>query len=99
MRIQEKFITKMKTIEGFKMRSLCDMFVITGEGLKQINYNKIISLNASAAFLWERIEGKDFSIETLADLLTGEYEIDRERALKDSEAIAKSWIEAGIVEE
>ncbi len=89
----------MKTIEGFKMRPLCDMFVITGEGLKQINYNKIISLNASAAFLWERVEGKEFSLETLAELLVGEYEIDKERALKDSEAIAKSWIEAGIVEE
>ena len=39
---------------------------------------------------------------TLLDKLDGlvsRYEVDRETALKDSEAIAAKWIEAGIVTE
>jgi xanthine dehydrogenase molybdopterin-binding subunit B len=40
----------------------------------------------------------DFTAETMADLLTGEYEVDRETALKDSTALLEKWTELGFVE-
>ena len=89
----------MKIVEGFRFRNIGQEHIVTGEGLAQINFNKMISLNDSAAFLWERIEGRDFSVQDLADALVEEYEIDAETALRDSEAIARKWIEAGIVAE
>ncbi len=89
----------MKTIPGFTLRPLGKEFIITAENVKQINFNKMISLNESAAYLWRSVDGKEFTAETLADLLLERYEIDRETALKDSEAIAAKWIEAGIVTE
>ncbi|MBR1869248.1 MAG: PqqD family protein [Bacteroidales bacterium] len=89
----------MKIVEGFRLRNIGQEHIVTGEGLAQINFNKMISLNDSAAFLWERIEGRDFSVQDLADALVEEYEIDAETALRDSEAIARKWIEAGIVAE
>lgn len=87
----------MKTVPGFTLRPLGKEFIITAESVKQINFNKMISLNESAAYLWKSVDGKDFSPEDLADLLVERYEIDRETALKDSEAIAAKWVEAGIV--
>ena len=87
----------MKTVPGFTLRPLGKEFIITAESIKQINFNKMISLNESAAFLWREVDGKDFTPEDLADLLVGRYEIDRETALRDSEAIAAKWKEAGIV--
>lgn len=87
----------MKTIEGFNLRSLGKEYIITAENFKQINFNKMISLNESAAYLWKSVDGKEFTAETLADLLVERYEIDRETALRDSEAIAAKWKEAGIV--
>ena len=87
----------MKTVPGFTLRPLGKEFIITAESVKQINFNKMISLNESAAYLWKSVDGKDFSPEDLADLLVERYEIDRETALKDSEAIAAKWLEAGIV--
>ena len=87
----------MKTIEGFNLRSLGKEYIITAENFKQINFNKMISLNESAAYLWRSVDGKEFTAETLADLLVERYEIDRETALRDSEAIAAKWKEAGIV--
>lgn len=88
----------MKIKDGFRLRTLGTEYIVTAEGDRQINFNKIISLNSSAAFLWKNVEGKDFTAEDLADLLVGEYDVDRERAIEDSKAISVKWIEAGIVE-
>jgi hypothetical protein len=89
----------MKTVPGFTLRPLGKEFIITAESIQKINFNKIISLNESAAFLWKEVDGKEFTPDDLADLLVSRYEVDRETALKDSEAIAAKWIEAGIVTE
>jgi len=88
----------MKQIEGFKLRPLGKEFIITGEGVAQVNFNKMISLNATAAYLWECVEGKDFSVDDLKAALLDRYEVDEETAAKDAAAIAEKWIECGIVE-
>lgn len=88
----------MKTKEGFVLREMCGENIITGEGLEHINFNKLISLNATAAFLWNAVAGKEFTVEEMAQLLVDEYEIGMELALKDSEALCQAWIEAGIAE-
>lgn len=88
----------MKTVEGFRLRPLGAEFIVTGESVKQVNFNKMISLNESAAYLWREVEGKEFSVEDLANLLVARYEIDLETATKDSAAIAEKWVDAGIAE-
>ena len=87
----------MKTAEGFILRQLAKEYIITAENIRNINFNKLISLNESAAYLWQAVEGKEFDAKTLADLLVERYEIDAETALRDSEAIIVKWKEAGIV--
>lgn len=77
---------------------MCGENIITGEGLEHINFNKLISLNSTAAFLWNAVVGKEFTVESMAQLLVDEYGIDMELALKDSAALSQSWIEAGIAE-
>ena len=89
----------MRIKEGFKIRTMLGENIVTGEGAAQINFNKIISLNESAAFLWRSVEGKDFDAESLAGLLVEEYGIERELALNDARAIAQKWLGIGIVEE
>ena len=89
----------MKIIDGFVLRPLGEEFIVIGEGISQINFNKMISLNSTAAFLWENVEGKDFTVEDLTKLLTDNYEVEEERAAADAATIAAKWIEAGIVSE
>jgi len=80
------------------MRPLGKEFIIVSEGLSQVNFNKMISMNATAAYLWKSVEGKDdFSVEDLKNLLLDEYEVDEETAAKDAAAIAEKWLEIGIV--
>lgn len=89
----------MKIKKGFVLRQLLGEYVITGEGLERVNFNKIINLNATAAYLWESVQDKEFTAEILADLLMDRYEVDKETALKDSQTLIQSWTEAGLVEE
>lgn len=88
----------MKTKAGFVLREMCGENIITGEGIEHINFNKLISLNATAAFLWKALEGKEFTVESMAQMLVDEYGIDMELALKDSEKLSQAWINAGIAE-
>lgn len=87
----------MKILEGFRLRKLGNEHIIIGEGLQQVNFNKMVSLNETAAFLWHKLEGLDFTVEDMADLLCGEYEVDREVALKDAASLAEKWLEAGLI--
>lgn len=88
----------MKAKTGFKLRTLGRDHILTPEFSSNINFNKMIVLNESAAYLWQAVDGKEFSVESLADLLVEKYEIDREQAEKDAASLADKWVEAGIAE-
>lgn len=88
----------MKIKEGFTLRTLCGEHIVVGEGLDQVNYNKIISLNNSAAYLWEQVQGKEFTLEDLATLLTDQYEVSADKALQDVKRMISSWQELGLIE-
>jgi len=88
----------MKLIEGFRLRPLGKEYIVTPESVAQINFNKMISLNSSAAYLWKSVEGREFTPEDLKRLLLDRYDVEEEVAGRDAEAIARTWIEAGIAE-
>lgn len=81
------------------MRTLGKEYIIVGEGLGQTNFNKMISLNGTAAYLWESVEGKDFNADDLRDLLLEKYEVEEEVAARDAKALLEKWVEAGLVAE
>ena len=90
--------TDMKIKKGFVLRQMCGENIVTAEGLEHINFNKLISLNNTAAFLWEKVKGKEFTAEEMAQYLVEEYGIDMELALTDAGKLAQAWIDAGIAE-
>ena len=87
----------MKTKKGYRMRPLGQEYILVAEGLEVENANQMISMNATAAFLWEAVEGKDFDAETLTQLLVDEYGIDKETAKKDVMPLLQTWEKAGII--
>lgn len=88
----------MKTKKGFKLRSICGENVIVAEGIENIDFSKIISMNESAAYLWQNIEGKEFTEKELVDLLTAEYEVDEATARQDVATMLQQWTEARMLE-
>jgi len=89
----------MKAKKGFNLRKVCGENIIVAEGEENIDFSNIISMNESSAYLWNAIQGIDFTAETLADLLVKEYEVEYDVALADSKQIVEMWIQAGIVKE
>ncbi len=89
----------MRIIEGFRLRKLGKEHIVVGEGLAQVNFNKMVSLNETAAYLWESVEGRDFTVADLTALLLDRYEVEEDVAARDAAALAQAWVEAGIVSE
>lgn len=89
----------MKIIDGFRLRKLGKEYIVVGEGLAQVNFNKMVSLNGTAAYLWESVEGRDFTVADLTALLLERYEVEADVAERDAAALARAWVEAGIVSE
>ena len=89
----------MKIKDGFILRQICGEYVVVGEGLAQVNFNKMLSLNETAAFLWKEVQGKEFTKDTLVDLLLGQYEVERERAAEDVDKLLAVWLQEGVAEE
>lgn len=88
----------MKIKEGFILRQMCGENIVAAEGLQNINFNKLLSLNESAAYLWQELADKEFTVEDMAELLISRYGIDKQLAMTDSENLMKSWIEVGVAE-
>lgn len=88
----------MKTKTGFNLRTVCGENIIVAEGIDNIDFSRIISLNESAAFLWKSIQGKDFNTNSLTLLLTDEYDVDAETARLDVDQLVARWKEAGLIE-
>lgn len=89
----------MKTKQGFHLRNVCGENVIVAEGVENIDFSKIISMNESASYLWQKVEGQPFTPDDLARYLGEEYDVDEATAVADAKAVAQQWIDAGIVEE
>jgi hypothetical protein len=88
----------MKIKDGFILRTICGEHVVVGEGLAQVNFNKMLSLNSSAAYLWESVTGKEFTVEDLTSLLTEKYDVSADKAAEDAAKVAEIWIREGVVE-
>ena len=88
----------MKIKEGFVLRQMCGENIVSGEGLQHINFNKLLSLNESAAYLWTELVGKEFTQEEMAELLIARYGIDKQLAMTDSGNLIAAWVDAGVAE-
>ncbi len=89
----------MKRKDGFVLREVCGEKVIVGEGLGAIDFGKLLSLNDTAAWLWNKAgELGEFTAESLADALCEEYDVTPETALADVKKLLAQWQDLGIVE-
>lgn len=88
----------MKIKKGFELRDICGEKVIIASGIENIDFNKMISLNESAAYLWQQVSDKTFDADLLAQLLEAAYDVDHATATTDAKAIIQSWLEQGVVE-
>lgn len=90
----------MKIKEGFELQNVCGEYLIISAGEENVDFSKIISLNESAAYLWEHLQAlQSFDVDNMVELLMQEYDVEPSIAREDCEAMLKRWLEVGLVEE
>ena len=88
----------MKAKNGFNLRTVCGENIVVAEGEENIDFSNIISMNESSAYLWKNIQGKDFDVKDLVNLLTEMYDVDEETATRDAQVLVDQWKQAEIIE-
>ena len=80
----------MKIKKGFELQVVCGEYLVVAAGEENVNFSKIISLNESAAYLWNNLVDKEaFTIDDMTALLLNEYDVEESIAREDCELIAE----------
>ncbi|MBC8591843.1 PqqD family protein [Oscillospiraceae bacterium N12] len=88
----------MKIRENYKVRSIAGENLVVSQGQAGCDMTQVISLNQTAFLLWKELVGKEFEIGDAAKVLTDNYGILREQALKDAQKWVDKLIQAKVID-
>lgn len=80
------------------LRQLGKEALIVAESQDLIAFDRLVSLNGSAAYVWTSLPDSGFDAETVARLLTDRYDVGMSVALADASELLRVWLDAGIIE-
>ncbi len=86
----------MKIKSGFILREVADNYIVVAVGERAKEFNGLINLNSTGAFLWKQLEN-GCDEKGLVDALLAEYEIDEATATADVKAFIAKIQEAKLV--
>lgn len=88
----------MKIKEGYILRNVAGSFVVVPIGVATLEFNGMMNLNETGAFLFEKmIDG--ISRDDLIKALTDEYDVYDETAAEDVDAFIEKVKEQDLFEE
>lgn len=87
----------MKIKEDFILRKVADSYVVVPVNDMTVDFNGIINLNETGAFLFEILQ-KGADKQELLDKLLSEYEVTSEKAENDIDVFIQKLKDADILE-
>ena len=69
----------MKIRSGFVLRNVADVTVVVPSGDASLDFNGMVTLNETGAFLWELLS-EERTEEELVQAMLGEYDVDEATA-------------------
>ena len=87
----------MKFKEGYKVRSMAGENVVIMQGTAGSDMTRIISLNDSSLLLWNELQGKEFEVTDVANILVENYGIEMATAVADARAWVAKLQECGLI--
>lgn len=88
----------MKTKKGFMLRNVAGKSIVVPIGQASVDFNGIINLNETGAFLWEQL-AKGCTYDELLTALLGEYDVSEDIARRDIDAFLETARNADVIEE
>ena len=87
----------MKIKSDFILRKVADSYVVVPVGKLTLDFNGIINLNETGAFLFELLQ-KGAEREDLIEKILEEYEVSPEKAASDIDIFIQKVKEADVLE-
>lgn len=88
----------MKISKQFLLRNVAGRNVIVPVGSAVLDFNAMITVNETGAFLFSLLQENDMTEEQLVDAITAEYDVSKEKATEDIKAFCEKIVAAGITE-
>ncbi len=88
----------MKLKQNYKVREIAGEKMVVMHGKDGVDLTKVILLNNSAEWLWNSLQGKDFSLDSTAKLLEERYKIGKEQSEADAGKWIDSMVKVGLIE-
>lgn len=87
----------MKIKKGFMLREVAKNYVVVAVGEASKEFNGVINLNETGAFLWKQLID-DNTVDGVVAALLNEYDVSEEAARRDVELFINKLKEAKILE-
>ena len=87
----------MKIKSDYLLRKVADSYVVVPVGKATVDFNGMINLNETGAFLWQQLQ-KGAGEEALLNAMLWEYDVDEETALEGIDSFLKKLREADLLE-
>ncbi len=81
------------------MRTIGSDHLIVDPSQDMVDLSTVYTLNSSAAWLWEELKGKEFTMDTIVELLCENYDVSKEQAQSDAEILLQDFQKQGLVEQ
>jgi Coenzyme PQQ synthesis protein D (PqqD). len=88
----------MKVKEGFILRKIADYSVVVAVDEASKNFNGLINLNDTGAFLWKLLETETTKAQ-LTESLLNEYDVDEKTANEAVDGFLKKLSEVNLLAE
>ncbi len=86
----------MKLKDGFALRQVGGHSLVVPVGAQTVNFNGMITLNETGAFLWQQLQ-QESTAEALTAALLAEYEVTAEVAAADVAAFIEKLRQAALL--
>lgn len=91
----------MQLNNTFEFRDICGAKALIPVGLEHVDFNCVVSLNETAAYIFQTFKDKTFTLDDVLDALESEYGegFVREQAKTDVEALFDEFRKLKILED
>ncbi len=87
----------MKIKDDFALRKVADSYVVVPVNSLTLDFNGVINLNETGAFLFEQLQ-KGIAKEELVEKMLDEYDVTREKASADIDLFINKLKDADVFE-
>lgn len=86
----------MKIVKDFVSREIAGEYVLVPTGETSQEFNGMLTMTETANFIWEHLEETE-NFEALVDLITDNFEVERQTAARDAADFVNELLKHGMV--